>query len=440
MSDITYLDKDKNASDGIRNEFRDVDANEIKTVVNGKQDKHVNLTAISSLAGSSGYVKKIGAGLFVLDANPSGEFGETTGTDAYLLTLSDSIVTYAGLRFFAKFSNGNTGPSTLNVNAIGIKSIRKNGSLELESGDIQAGQVYQLLYDGVHLQVVGQVTVVQPPNDPDNFDPWDIAEAPYVAGDARRHVNELWVSDNDGNMTEPGQPGATWTLQSPSDQINLDAVFGAGSGMWDPLGDADLVTWNFLLSYRGFAKMSTNRTAVQLQMLNMRKGIEVALFVRKQNAADLVLTLTHTGHTFKDVEGNTITMITLSGAANKEFLIKFYNAGPTSSANNPKGIFVDVVGEDLGSESTSTEIKFDIERTSYGTDSAPLTATTLTDSNTGAKAGVIQKIYHQAASFTPPATWQKLSSSADYAAGVLNIVYVEYVSSTRKEYVIVQDA
>lgn len=34
MALITYADKDKNASDNVRNEWRDVDANEVKNVVN----------------------------------------------------------------------------------------------------------------------------------------------------------------------------------------------------------------------------------------------------------------------------------------------------------------------------------------------------------------------------------------------------------------------
>lgn len=35
---ITYTDKDKEQTDGIRNAWRDVDANEVKTAVNSKQD------------------------------------------------------------------------------------------------------------------------------------------------------------------------------------------------------------------------------------------------------------------------------------------------------------------------------------------------------------------------------------------------------------------
>jgi hypothetical protein len=39
MADITYIDKDKDIKDGTRNKWKDVDANMVKNVVNGKADK-----------------------------------------------------------------------------------------------------------------------------------------------------------------------------------------------------------------------------------------------------------------------------------------------------------------------------------------------------------------------------------------------------------------
>jgi hypothetical protein len=87
-------------------------------------------------------------------------------------------------------------------------------------------------------------------------------------------------------------------------------------------------------------------------------------------------------------------------------------------------------------DSTGSVIFFDRVRT-YGSAASPITATTLTEDNTGSKK-VVQKIYHQAASFTPPATWQKLSSSLSYLGGSLNVIYVEHVTNTLKEYTIVR--
>ncbi|MGJ3236428.1 hypothetical protein [Marivirga sp.] len=87
---------------------------------------------------------------------------------------------------------------------------------------------------------------------------------------------------------------------------------------------------------------------------------------------------------------------------------------------------------------TGSEIAFD-RPAQYGTDLAPLTVTTLTDTETAAK-NLIQKIYIQAASFSPPASWQKLATSEDYDPAVVNIIIVERERSDRKIYSITKDA
>lgn len=78
------------------------------------------------------------------------------GTNTYTATLSPAITAYSSThRYFVKFTNANTGAATLNLNSLGAKSIVKNGSLALEVGDITAGQIVQLAYDGTNLQIIG---------------------------------------------------------------------------------------------------------------------------------------------------------------------------------------------------------------------------------------------------------------------------------------------
>jgi len=79
-----------------------------------------------------------------------------TGTDTYAITLSPAPTAYtAGQIFQVKFTNANTGASTINVNGLGAKAIKKNVSGALVSGDIAAGQVLNLAYDGTNFQIVG---------------------------------------------------------------------------------------------------------------------------------------------------------------------------------------------------------------------------------------------------------------------------------------------
>lgn len=58
MPDITYQNKDKDSS-GATDQWRDVDANEVKSVVNAKQNKSANLDGIAALVGD-GVVTKSG--------------------------------------------------------------------------------------------------------------------------------------------------------------------------------------------------------------------------------------------------------------------------------------------------------------------------------------------------------------------------------------------
>jgi len=77
-----------------------------------------------------------------------------SGTDTY--TVSGSITSYATkFTILVKFTNANTGAATLNVNSLGAKAIKKTGSVAMASGDISAGQILLLVYDGTNFQVVG---------------------------------------------------------------------------------------------------------------------------------------------------------------------------------------------------------------------------------------------------------------------------------------------
>jgi hypothetical protein len=92
--------------------------------------------------------------------------GTASGTDTYTVTLSppspgyftgiDAITAYSSeYRYVITFTNANTGAATLNINSIGAKSIVKQGSVALAAGDIKAGQVMELHYDGTNLQIIG---------------------------------------------------------------------------------------------------------------------------------------------------------------------------------------------------------------------------------------------------------------------------------------------
>jgi microcystin-dependent protein len=83
------------------------------------------------------------------------DYGVTTGTGtAYALSLSPPLEAYIeGLPIFFKAHVANTGAVTLNVDGLGAKSIL-HGSVTLDAGDIQSGQLVTVMYDGTNFQMM----------------------------------------------------------------------------------------------------------------------------------------------------------------------------------------------------------------------------------------------------------------------------------------------
>lgn len=87
-------------------------------------------------------------------------FLQATGTDAYIVTFKTYEVHsyFIGLPLRVKFANANTGPCTINWNGFGAKSIKKSVTIDLVAGDIVAGGIYDLTYDGTNFQIMPPVT------------------------------------------------------------------------------------------------------------------------------------------------------------------------------------------------------------------------------------------------------------------------------------------
>ena len=92
--------------------------------------------------------------LVSIDSNP--KYAADTGVaDAYLIAPSPAITAYtAGQIFYMKATNANTGASTINVNSLGLKNIKKDGSDALIANDILSGQAVCLIYDGTNFQLM----------------------------------------------------------------------------------------------------------------------------------------------------------------------------------------------------------------------------------------------------------------------------------------------
>lgn len=87
---------------------------------------------------------------------------DSVGTDSYAITPSPAITAYAaGQSFTFQAGTANTNAATLNVNGLGAKTIKKNTSVDLETGDILANQIITVKYDGTNMQLQSRQNVFE---------------------------------------------------------------------------------------------------------------------------------------------------------------------------------------------------------------------------------------------------------------------------------------
>lgn len=79
----------------------------------------------------------------------------TTGTaNTYIATLNPALSAYVeGVSLRLKINVTNTGPSTLKVNGLGAKPIKKADGTDINVGQLKAGGIYEVVYNGTNFQL-----------------------------------------------------------------------------------------------------------------------------------------------------------------------------------------------------------------------------------------------------------------------------------------------
>jgi hypothetical protein len=103
------------------------------------------------------YVNSAGVASPVTSGFVAGYAADAGANDAYAITLSPAPAALeAGMLVLFKANTANTGNATLNVNGLGAKNILKNHDQTLSDGDIEAGQIVTVAYDGTQFQMQSQ--------------------------------------------------------------------------------------------------------------------------------------------------------------------------------------------------------------------------------------------------------------------------------------------
>ena len=84
-------------------------------------------------------------------------YGVATGSaNTYAVTLSPAPAAYTdGMAIAVKINVDNTGASTINVNGLGAKAIKKPNGSDVAAGNLKAGSVYSMRYNGTNFILQG---------------------------------------------------------------------------------------------------------------------------------------------------------------------------------------------------------------------------------------------------------------------------------------------
>lgn len=134
---------------------------------------------------------------------------------------------FIGMRITFKTANANTGASTVNVNSLGVKSLKKSdGTTDVTTGDIPAGQYVTFIYNGTHFVKQNQTPATSTTQGIQALDPNKIIPISNNTTDA---INDIdvgsgWFNFDDGSG-QAYYSGGTG---------QLDVLFSAGgNGMLD---------------------------------------------------------------------------------------------------------------------------------------------------------------------------------------------------------------
>lgn len=85
-------------------------------------------------------------------------YAVATGTaNNYVATLNPALSAYVeGVSLRLKINIANTGASTVNINGLGAKAIKKSNGSAVSAGNLKAGSIYTLAYDGTSFILQGE--------------------------------------------------------------------------------------------------------------------------------------------------------------------------------------------------------------------------------------------------------------------------------------------
>jgi hypothetical protein len=141
-------------------------------------------------------------------------YGTATGTNTKTITLSPAPGSYYdGLCFAFKNSVENTGAVTINVNGLGAKAVKKPNGNDIAAGNLKAGSVYTVRYNGTNF-------ILQGSDSSGNATPEHV-----LAG-------KTFSNDNDTGITGtmPNRGAVSYIITTQGGEYEIPAGYHNGNG------------------------------------------------------------------------------------------------------------------------------------------------------------------------------------------------------------------
>lgn len=152
---------------------------------------------------------------------------------------ADPINAYQlGQRIAFKAQSANTGPTSVNVDGVGVKSVIRQDGMALAAGDIQAGRVYEAVYDGAQFQILSGIMDLTAGGISEYISTLNdyVSSASASASTASSASGIAVGAKTDAEAARDAAEAAAAALTSLGLLASIKTVDGTGSGL-----DADLV-------------------------------------------------------------------------------------------------------------------------------------------------------------------------------------------------------
>jgi len=281
--------------------------------------------------------------------------------DAYELVLKSPVTALVdGQSFTFRTPNANTGASTIKIDALAFVDIKRRDGTDLQAGDIPAGSINIVQYDGTNFQLMvsvdgggGGVAIADIQNNTHRYkidtgaaNAYLIALTPAPAGYVEGQTfNFKAVNANTGASTINVNGLGVQTIKRrngtdlragdiPSGSYCIIGYDGTNFQLLDSivtpipttLADGAAIAFDMKSRFFDYKRLDTVQSAITLTLSNIVEGANQILSVKKNIAGDVTITLAGGGLTFygyNDADLNSTPEVVLSGASGDIFDLSF---------------------------------------------------------------------------------------------------------------------